>query len=102
MTHKLDINDNIIIGGDWNVIQNSQLDCKGGVEIKVHDRRKLLLNDLELIKETFQVRNIWRVKNPNCNSFTWRKKNPVVESRLDFWLLSKKLQDYVQEADIVQ
>jgi len=43
----------IMIGGDWNVIQNPQLVCKGGVEIEQNDRRKILLNDLKLIKETF-------------------------------------------------
>ena len=41
-------------------------------------------------------------KNPSYERFTWRKKNlPVVKSRLDFWLLSKKLEHYVQEADIM-
>lgn len=84
MKDNIDATENIKIGGDWNVIQNTLLDRKGGVEIKDSDKRKLVLNELELIREIFHICDIWRVKNPNNKRFTWRKKNPVVKSRLDF------------------
>ena len=62
ITHEIDIYDNTIIGWDGNVIQNPQLERNGGVERKENDRRKLILNDLELIKETIHVCEIWRIK----------------------------------------
>ena len=34
-------------------MQNPQLDGKGGVEMKENDRRKVILNGLEIVKEIF-------------------------------------------------
>lgn len=93
--------DNIILGGDWNVIQNITKDRKGGADKRMNNNRKIILKEIETLKEDLQISDIWRVKNPSKERFTWRKKNPVVKSRLDFWLISKKLEDYTENTDIV-
>lgn len=101
LSHKLEVQDNIILGGDWNVIQNITKDRKGGADKRMNNNRKIILKEIETLKEDLQISDIWRVKNPSKERFTWRKKNPVVKSRLDFWLISKKLEDYTENTDIV-
>ena len=45
--------------------------------------------------------DIWRVRNPDSKKFTWRQKNPIIQRRLDYWLISDSLQDDVVKSDIV-
>ena len=45
--------------------------------------------------------DIWRVRNPDSKKFTWRQKNPIIQRRLDYWLISDSLQDDVAKIDIV-
>ena len=44
--------------------------------------------------------DIWRVRHPKEKRFTWRQKTPVIQRRLDFWLISDGLQDDVVSVDI--
>ena len=51
----------------------------------------------------YQVRCIddfWRIKNPNTRSFTWSKNHPFIFCRLDYWLISDKLNDLVTQVNI--
>ena len=45
--------------------------------------------------------DIWRVRNPETSKFSWRTFNPVVERRLDFFLVSASIQPFVCDADII-
>ena len=44
--------------------------------------------------------DIWRLRNPDKRQFTWRKRNPIIQRRIGFWLISDDLQDDVKKADI--
>ena len=44
---------------------------------------------------------IWRVRNKTKKRFTWRRYNPYVQSRLDFWLISESVQSDIMENDII-
>ena len=33
--------------------------------------------------------------------FTWTQKRPLIRRRLDYWLVSTELQDYLTEANII-
>ena len=44
--------------------------------------------------------DIWRIKYPKERRFTWRQKSPIIQRRLDFWLVSDTLQEYVESVDI--
>lgn len=101
MARKVDAEDKIMIGGDWNLIIDPAKDRKGGAGIRETEKRKLVLSEVNKIKESFQVTDIWRVRNPQARRFTWRRVNPSVTSRLDYWLTSKAIEDHVEEADIV-
>ena len=37
--------------------------------------------------------DIWRIRNPTVTRFTWRQKKPIIQRRLDYWLVSDSLQD---------
>ena len=44
--------------------------------------------------------DIWRTRNPDCKLFTWKQKKPLIQRRLDFWLISDVCQDEVEETNI--
>ena len=51
---------------------------------------------------TYDLIDIWRIRNPETKRFTLRQKNPFIQRRLDFWLTSDICQDDVDETDIIQ
>lgn len=73
----------LIIGGEFNLILDNELDGLGGKpEVKdACTKVENLCNNLDLI-------DIWRIRNPNIKHFSWRQKNPIIQCRLDFWLIS--------------
>ena len=80
---------NIIIGGDFNVCLNPNLDKHGGAKVKQSARAKQIYE----IAETNDLIDVWRTFNEDKRRFTWRSftKNGRVSSRLDFWLISSHL-----------
>ena len=88
-------NQRIIIGGDFNVVNDPDLDCSGGVP-KVKESSKIL-DDICL---NYDLIDIWRIRNPEIKLFTWRQKKPLIQRRLDFWLVSDFCQDEVEETSI--
>ncbi|KAL9981735.1 hypothetical protein ACROYT_G010478 [Oculina patagonica] len=86
----------VITGGDFNATFDPDLDCSGGrPSIKNCIKN---LNDIMLQNDLV---DIWRVRNPNKKRFTWRQKNPLIQRRLDFWLISNSLQDDIENVDIL-
>lgn len=93
--------DHILLGGDFNFVSDPLLDRKGGVPISRTNKREVIQNYLMDIKEHGQLKDIWRVKNPQTKRFTWRRVNPRIKSRLDYWLTSEKTEDFIKETDIM-
>lgn len=89
--------DKIIIGGDFNCPLNPMLDKQGGI---ITTRKKIVERFEEIIM-TFNLHDIWRVKNPKIKSFTWCQKSPFIFCRLDYWLISDTLQDLIKNVDII-
>ena len=73
----------IIIGGDFNVIMDQNLDCAGGSPKEKESVK--FLNDICL---NYDLIDVWRTRNPDSTLFTWRQKKPLIQRRLDFWLIS--------------
>ena len=71
------------------------VDGRGGNN-KKKDSAKLV-EDMHL---DFDLVDIWRIRNPTASRFTWRQKTPVVQRRLDYWLISDSLQDEIISAEI--
>ena len=55
---------------------------------------------IEGLQTTFNLHDIWRIKNPDVKSYTWSQKSPFVFCRLDFWLTSAHLFDHINSVDI--
>ena len=85
-----------ILGGDLNVTMDPDLDCSGGNPVS-----KDSVKCVEDIMLNYDLVDIWRIRNPNSKKFSWRQKNPIVQRRLDYWLISDLLQDDVVKVDIV-
>jgi len=87
----------IVMGGDFNYIFDYDKDRKGG-NVKKWDKCKKVFND---IINTYGLIDIWRIRNPTKQSFTWRRRNPTpIQSRLDYWLVSESLEGLITDCGI--
>ena len=96
-TNNLDSEENIILGGDFNFPLNPILDKRGGIMIP----RKSVVDNIESLQNELDLVDIWRVKNPQTKSYTWSQKSPTILCRLDYWLISNNLCDFVNSTDII-
>ena len=62
------------------MVANTLLDRKGG---KPNNMHTLGLDHLTKIKQTNNLRDIWRKKTPGRTLFTFHIKNPQIHSRID-------------------
>ena len=96
---NLSSSDDLIIGGDWNVIRDVKLDKSGGNDSVTKPRTVAKLDQLMY---SFNLCDVWRIKHPNLRRFTWRKSRPeLIQCRLDFWLISESMYDNVSDCDIL-
>ena len=58
---------------------------------------------IELI-ESFELRDIWRIRNPTEKCFIFRQNHILgyVQRRLDYFLVSNKLQQLIKNTDILE
>ena len=86
---------NLIVGGDWNVTLQS-MDKKGGLPW----RRTLYRDKLVSIMDDIGLTDVFRQLNPNERSFSYESKSLKVSSRIDFYLVSKSITNWVAKANI--
>ena len=86
----------LIIGGDFNAHLDPELDSAGGKTI-----RKDSVKNIIDIKLAFDLVDIWRIRNTDKKQYTWRQKRPLIQRRLDYWLISDCLQDIIEHTDII-
>ena len=86
----------MIIGGDFNIALDPDLDCK---EPKVYNprAREEILNFME----GSNCKDIWRVKNPEIRRLTWSKLHPIQWSHIDYFLVSDSLLNFCTEVNIL-
>ena len=78
------------------MIFDHDLDGSGGIK-KTKESVKIL-EDICLEQDLI---DIWRVRNPTEKRFTWRQKTPIIQRRLDYWLVNDSLQDDIVSVDII-
>ena len=86
----------IILGGDFNLTFDSDLDCSGG--------RPFTKDSIKNVQNRcfdFDLVDIWRIRNPHRRRFTWRQKSSFIQRRLDYWLISDVCQDEIEMSDII-
>ena len=95
MMETIDINENtsLLPAGDFNVFFNTNLECcEGSPSFKQKSVAKLI----EII-ETFDLCDIWRIRNPKIKRFTFRKQNcsGFKQRCLDYIFISNALQESI-------
>ena len=88
----------IVLSGDFNLIFDPQLEADGG-------NPKLKKNSIARfikIKETFDLIDIWRVRNKNAKKYTFRQRHAsgFLQRRLDFIFVSNGLQYAIKDVEI--
>ena len=89
--------EHIVLGGDFNLVQNISKDKKGGNQT-THFKS---LEEIEMLKENMDLTDIWRDLHPSTQRFTWRRNKPEIHCRLDFFLISSSLSTDALEANIL-
>ena len=90
-------NENVIIGGDYNLVLDPNSDTQGYVTLNNPRARERVI---ELCNE-FNLIDILRELNMENKEFTWRKPNGTKMARLDFFLVSELLFSQVTESKIL-
>ena len=76
-------NDLKIIGGDFNVIVNNNMDKVGGKPEHAHIKSQKIIQEW---LQKYEVIDIWRTLNPNKLVYTWKRGNSVsIACRLDYF-----------------
>ncbi len=91
-------NDEIIMGGDYNITQDPHLDKKGG---NLNIRHKQALTVLNEIKEEQDLIDPYRIIYPDKTEYTWRQSKPLIQCRLDFFLTSISLFGNIDKIKII-
>ena len=92
------VNKNEILGGDFNLFFNTSFETQGGYPIL---KKKSLIELIE-IKETLDLRDLWRIRNPKLKRFTFHQNHVSgrIQRRLDYFLIFNVLQETVIRVDV--
>lgn len=88
----------VIIGGDFNLIRNYELDYNGTATKKLRTNFDEHFDDF---LDKHKLIDIWREFNGMKRQFTYRRLTPFMQSRLDYWIISAELQEIVVKCSIV-
>ena len=83
-------NTNILLAGDFSVFFNINLECCGG---SPSFKQKSVAKLIEMI-ETFNLCDIWRIRNPKMKRFTFTQQHcsGFTQRHLDYIFISNALQ----------
>ena len=84
----LEKENNTILAGNFNMIENIFLDKLGGNTSNVH---LIGLNELTKIKNKHKLVDIWRKNNPSKRNLTYHNADNTIHSRLDRIYISKTM-----------
>jgi len=90
-------NPHCVICGDFNLVQDPDKDTFNYINVNNPRARAKILN----LMESFDLCDPWRISNPEKKRFTWRRVNPIKQARLDFFLCSSEILNFVQNSDIL-
>lgn len=78
----------LVLCGDFNLVLNKNLDTMNYLHLNNPNSRQEVLN----LMDNFNLKDIYRSNNAELKRYTWRRKNPIKQARLDFILISESLQ----------
>ena len=86
----------VVIGGDFNVILDPDLDGRGR-----NKKRKDSVRYVEDMIIEHDLVDIWHIRNPTDTRFTWRQKPLLIQRRLHYWLISNDVRKDVESVEII-
>ena len=86
---------NVILGGDFNTIFDVNMDKQGG---SPEHCTNLYTKELIAFIETFDLIDAVRFLHPDKRIYTRIQRNPPVLTRIDHWLISSHLANYLKTA----
>ena len=86
---------NLIVLGDFNMVQDNNLDCISGEK---HSKTTVI--KFNTFKSNLLMTDIWRQCNGNRKEFTWSRKNPFIARRLDYIFTSESLLPFCKDSCI--
>lgn len=87
--------DNVILGGDFNLVLDLDIDKRGGRNT-THLKARQVIKDF---MEDLSLTDVWRCKTIQLKEYTWQRDN--IKVRLDFFLISSNLVQLVNQAQIL-
>ena len=90
-------NEYVIICGDFNLVQNQELDTFNYINVNNPNAKDIVLN----LKEELNLIDPFREIYENFRQYTWRKRNPINQARLDFFLVSEVIMPSVKDVNII-
>ena len=94
--HEID-NNKVIILGDFNLVLDVEKDTYNYKHINNPQARKTVLN----MMENNNLSDPFREIHPDVRQYTWRKRNPIKQSRLDFFLITENMISSVKKCNIL-
>ena len=62
--------------------------------------KRAVIENIFCMQSELDLIDIWRTKNFETKSYTWSQNLLMVFCRLDYWLISNSLQDFVKSTNI--
>ena len=84
----------IIIGGDLNLCLKSM---DNSSDVLKKSKARVQINQM---LENYDLIDIWRVHHPETRRYTWRRNNPLIQNRLDYWIVGGEMSFEVSKSDI--
>ena len=88
--------DYFIMCGDLNISLNQEMDTYNYVGSNNPKARESVLD----LIDTCSLVDLYRYFNPDSRRYTWRRRNPIKQARLDYFIASQTLLDLVSQVDI--
>ena len=87
---------NTILGGDFNTVFNPEIDKQGG---DMNNCTNMYTDELTAFMEAYDLVDAIRLQHPYKKIFTRVQRSPPVLSRIDHWLISSHLINYMNSAN---
>lgn len=93
---ELNTCDYVVICGDFNLALNLELDTYNYTNLNHPKSRTRLLKTMS----DYNLVDAYRLFYPKMKKFTWFRKNPVKQARLDYFLVSNSFSDLIDTSKI--
>ena len=90
---------NIIFAGDFNLFFDQKLESAGGNPIL----KKLAVSKLIELRESLNLRDKWRIRNPKSKAFTFQQRHfsGILQRRLEYLFISNNMKESAKNVKIL-